>query len=241
MDKIITYSFLIGILTISCKTVETVQQAYPLNEAEKLNYAGTVYALPKTSILTKVEVTKHSFVKGPYHEYAKEFLGITGVRNADFTKYIISGVEINPLQNPDAQYYYIALENKELTGYLSTLKTKGIILEIPDHNSFAIKNDPHQKNTLPDKPLYTDLSVKRNFREVYDTVYKTIIRDTVYKRIPVIETGMESKSIEQKAEEAANFIIKLRKRRFKLLTGQYDFYPEGEALKFAKKELDSLE
>jgi hypothetical protein len=49
------------------------------------------------------------------------------------------------------------------------------------------------------------------------------------------------KSLEEKAEEAAAFIYKLRKRRFKLLVGQEQPVPDGNALDISIRELDELE
>ncbi|MGC9341859.1 MAG: DUF4831 family protein, partial [Bacteroidales bacterium] len=94
---------------------------------------------------------------------------------------------------------------------------------------------------FPGVPVFTDLSVKRNLTEVTDTLYKTIISDSSYVRVPVLRKQREAKTIEQKAEEAANFIIKIRKRRFKLLAGQYEIFPEGRALAISVDELDKLE
>jgi len=51
----------------------------------------------------------------------------------------------------------------------------------------------------------------------------------------------KEKTAEQKAEEAANFLIKLKKRRFKLVAGQYDYMPDGESMSAALKELARIE
>jgi hypothetical protein len=59
--------------------------------------------------------------------------------------------------------------------------------------------------------------------------------------MPVTKSKSGIKTTEQKAEEAANFIIKIRKRRFKLLAGQYEVYPEGVALETSVRELNELE
>ena len=47
--------------------------------------------------------------------------------------------------------------------------------------------------------------------------------------------------MEDKAREAAAFIYKIRKRRFKLISGQYDTHPESTALETAVRELNELE
>ena len=59
--------------------------------------------------------------------------------------------------------------------------------------------------------------------------------------LPVIKQKEAVKSVNEKARDAADFIIKIRKRRFKLLAGQYDVYPEGTALETSIRELNELE
>lgn len=44
-----------------------------------------------------------------------------------------------------------------------------------------------------------------------------------------------------KAEEAAREILKARKRKQKLFSGQYDVYPQGDALKYAVIEFEDFE
>ena len=105
----------------------------------------------------------------------------------------------------------------------------------------TLRNIESVEGDVPQAPYFTDISVKKNLRETTDTLYKTMITDSSYVRIPVVRKQKEAKTIEQKAEEAANFIIKIRKRRFKLLAGEYDVFPEGNALAISMKELDKLE
>jgi hypothetical protein len=94
---------------------------------------------------------------------------------------------------------------------------------------------------LSSETWFTNLAVKRHLTETTDTLYKTMITDSSYVRIPVVRKQRDAKTLEQKAEEAANFIIKTRKRRFKLLAGQYDVFPEGQALAISVEELDKTE
>jgi hypothetical protein len=65
--------------------------------------------------------------------------------------------------------------------------------------------------------------------------------DTSFIRVPILKNQIGTKSLSSQAEEAANFILKLRKRRFYLMTGKYGNVPEGEALKTVLIELDKLE
>jgi len=96
--------------------------------------------------------------------------------------------------------------------------------------------------SIPDSTIpYTDLSVKRNIVTEKETTYKRVQHDSVYIQVPVVKEQIKSKDLQTKAEEAANFIIKLRKRKFKLLTGLSDTGIGGNNLKVALDELDKIE
>jgi hypothetical protein len=92
-----------------------------------------------------------------------------------------------------------------------------------------------------DEPYFTDLSVKRNFEAEKDIEVSKVMPDTNYLSKPAGKTHLREKTVEQKAEEAANFLIKLKKRRFKMVSGQIDSMPQGEAMGDALMGLASLE
>jgi len=76
---------------------------------------------------------------------------------------------------------------------------------------------------------------------VYDTNYRFVETDTGFVQVPYLYERNVKLTREDQAEEAANFIIKIRKRRFKLMSGQYDVFPEGIALQYAVENLTVLE
>ncbi len=241
MKKLFRHIIILFIIIFSCKSIENIQNSYPYNEAEKLNYNGYIYALPKTIINIEFQITEQIFTKGPYHEYAEKYLGITDVSHTNYENWKITDINIITWPEIDIGQYYIARLSEQNRINLLKLKEKGHILDL---FNFDFINNPNLL-AIPESsdefPFFTDLSIKRNFAEGYDTIYKKIKKDTTHIEVPILKTKPEQKSLEQKAEDAANFIIKIRKRRFKLLSGQYDFYPEAEAIKFAIEELNKLE
>jgi hypothetical protein len=55
--------------------------------------------------------------------------------------------------------------------------------------------------------------------------------DSTIVKIPVVKKQTQVKTIDDFAKEAAVNLIKTRKRKLKMLRGEYDFHPDGEALK----------
>jgi hypothetical protein len=200
-----------------------------------------IYALPKTILNITAEAERTTIIPGPYYKYAEKYLGIHNVPEEKITKWDISDIKIDIYQEADPEYFF-TISNKRsnnLNHILSGLAGDSLIL-YPDR--FFKKHSFSEPDTsFNNKIHFKDLSVKRNFELTNDTTYKSVFKDSVYIEMPVIKQQLVRKSLEEKAEEAANYIIKIRKRKFKLLSGQYDYMPEGEALAVAVKELDKLE
>jgi hypothetical protein len=73
------------------------------------------------------------------------------------------------------------------------------------------------------------------------TVYKRVWKDSLFARVPVEETEVVKKDKPEKARDAANFIFMIREKRFELISGMGDYYPEGKAMEAALKEMNRLE
>ena len=201
---------------------------------------SAIYALPRTVLNITVEAARTTVVPGPFHEYADKYLGIKNVPDSEKTEWNISDIKIDICNEADPDYYY-SVDNKAraLDQMLSDLAESNLIL-YPDRffNGYSFSDiDTSYRHEI----LYKDLSVKRNFYMENDTAYKKAFIDSVYVKVPVIKKQLVQKSVEEKAEEAANFIIKIRKRRFKLTSGQYDYMPDGQALAIAVAEFDKTE
>jgi hypothetical protein len=77
--------------------------------------------------------------------------------------------------------------------------------------------------------------------EKVDTLYKTILTDASFVKVPVYKKSLSIKNEADKAQDMADLILKLRKRRVKLMMGEYDYHPDGTALKVIVTELTKQE
>ena len=110
-----------------------------------------------------------------------------------------------------------------------------------EHRHEFIHGESLESAQKPDYVHYVDLGVYNNFEERTETMYKTLVTDTSYEQVPVQRTVVEQKSPSTKAREAADFLLEIRLRRFEMLTGEYEVYPDGEAMEAALKKLDQME
>jgi len=212
-----------------------------IKSTNSLEDNAAIYALPKTILNITAEARRTTIIPGPFYKYADKYLGIQDVPEREITEWDISDIKIDIYQEADPEYFF-SVSNKRINNFsrmLSGLAEDSLILY--PNQLFKKHSFPEPDTSYNNKIHYTDLSVKPNLQINSDTTYKSVFKDSIYVKMPVIKQQLVRKSPEEKAEEAANYIIKIRKRKFKLLSGQYDYMPEGEALAVAVKELDKLE
>lgn len=204
-----------------------------------------VYSLPKALIEIKIQVKTQCFFPGPFSKYAEKYLIIKDVKTEYDEFSDITNIEIIPKYIPDFNASFVVKSKKKPKIYLNNT---GIIssygIQKQEEKSLAIENNLFNNSfdiSYFDFPRFTDLTVKRNFSNITDTTYKVIQIDSIYQKIPVYNTSITSKDFEQKAEEAANFIIKIRKRKFKLMAGMFEWENPPIDLALMISKLEELE
>ena len=202
-----------------------------------------IYSLPGTVINIEVEIQKSVFIPGPYHEYATRFLAIEGIRHDRDVSWDIKKIKLFASEEPDPDYYFSAdpdVDFRKFREEMNLLSQSGQII-LPGR--FVIKGPVTAEIDIPEENeiYFKDLSVKSNLIVEKETSYKRVFRDSVYVQVPVVTESLVEKKPELKAEEAANFIIKLRKRRFKLLTGQNEGDVPDAAIGSVIDELSRIE
>ena len=246
MKKYIKGAILVLLASVSagCFGPKELQvRVVPLGEEVPGAKAIYTYMLPQTVL--KVEVTCREVVSipGPYWEYAERFLGITEVITKKSGRWQIVKVKITPdtEMDPGLAYRVNVLEGEYNPEVLVPLIDRGVILDGTGLVREEIRSPSTDDPEYGAYPEYLDLGIESNFEERTETMYKTIVNDTSFVQVPVDRTITEQKSAVKKAEEAADFLLELRSRRFDMLTGEYENFPSGEAMAADLARLDALE
>jgi hypothetical protein len=200
-----------------------------------------IYALPQTILDIGVTAEEVVVIPGPYQKFAEKYLGIKHAPSNPEHHWNIRELRISSHIESDPDYVYVVRGLQDIARYPHLMQLIRDTLVIENSN-FAVSKVYYSK--IPpgtDNANFTDLSVKRNFEAEKDVEVSSVMPDTLYMRNRSGRTALKEKTLEQKAEEAANFLIKLKKRRFKLVAGQYDYMPEGSAMADALKELARIE
>jgi len=186
---------------------------------------GVIYSLPRTGIRILVEASQEKFFHGPYYEYASKLLGIKNASSSDGENWKITDLKMETFGTPDPAEVHKA---KGAVASMLSLSDEGVLLGI---NS-SVKGEPTKNYTTDFTPtveipreIWTELSM-HSFLEKKDSVK---------------HSGDKIKSFEEKAAEAAQDIMKLRKRKAMLLAAKYDnLPPDGEAYKVVVDELNKI-
>ena len=193
------------------------------------------YSLPQTTVTVEVDAVQESFFAGPYAPFAKRFLGID-VREADaFRSYVkevrlVTRVEADPkarfsVDTKGAEDRFLALSAQGLVSFHDKLEGGDLVWRF---------------NPRPEADFGTK-GVTNQTRTETRVVWKEVETDTAFVRVPVEEAYQVEKTIEMKAQEAAEIVLKARRERFNISTGNTDATFSGEALGAALAELDRVE
>lgn len=236
--------FVILFMLNACKNGNYIHVT-PLSESSNTDKNHVVYHLPKTSIAFEAEFRKKIFLKGPYSEFAEKYLGIKNVMQIDKTEWNITSIDIKQIFEPDSAFAFLIDAKDNVYANNIQLTPDGLIQCINCKNS----NFNTLENTITHYNLdskfeqipFTDLSVKSNFLKPNEKKNKKAKKDTSFAEIPIMKKEVLQKTTEMKAQEAAHFIHRLRKRRFKLVSGAYEKFAQQNEVKVLLEELEREE
>ncbi|HNV81934.1 MAG: DUF4831 family protein [Tenuifilaceae bacterium] len=235
---------IIGIFTLSAFICSCTKKATttiaPLNEIQALSPKGMIYALPKTSLMVKVDAIHTSIIPGPYAQYAAKYLGIANVPLSAKNQWEIGKVDILWYNEADMDALYAIEPSPGFSPDFLRLTSEGLVIPAGAANYYKPDTQGEQQAFVSGTD-FLDMSPSSFIGSERTTHYSRVLQDSVFIRVPVHKTIVVEKSLEDKAREAADFIFSLRKRRFDLLVGDADFVAEGKAVEVVLNEISKLE
>ncbi|GAB4277516.1 MAG: hypothetical protein Kow0068_00660 [Marinilabiliales bacterium] len=241
--KIFKYlaAFILLIIIHSCSTINVVK----VDNNSKIKDYPVFYYLPKTKLSVDISVIKTEYKPGIYAKYSKHLFGIDPLIKKDSISYEINEIKIFEHSFPDSAQLYAIIFKKPLKNDLILTNDNRLVCFnccSPDFDyNINEQNDNSYIKTSNDKIEFPFYAMKRHLEEVTDTNYRYIKNDSIIKKIPVYNRRLQEKSEDKEAFEIASFIIKLRKRRFRMMTGMDKVFPEDEAAELFINELNKTE
>lgn len=202
--------------------------------------SGTaVYALPRTTISVTIEATVETVTPGPYARFAQKYFG-TSAPQSTVSSCRINSIRVQPFieADPAARYTTVVPEKGSgLTAYMA-LCSQGLIAACEGagmhETAFRFPTQAGAEQFIGKEPS--------NLANVTTTLYKTVRNENgEFDKVAVQQNQTVEKSVEKKAEEAANMIFMLREKRVQIVTGDTDATFSGESLQAAINEISRLE
>ena len=200
---------------------------------------GTVsYALPLTALSFDVEAVQEKFYAGPYAKFAQKYLGIDA-RQQDEKTFQLSSVRITP-----------TIEADQNSRHLATLSSKNgsaaAFLQMTSQGLVAVKDGSFGEGSVWRFPVrtsgdFSDKGVGSNLTAEATTLYQGVRQESAYNKVAIQQNMVIEKSLEKKAQEAADMIFRLRKTRVQIVTGDTDANYSGEAMAAALSEITRME
>ena len=233
------FSF-VFLLMVSCSGPTRFIVSRPGYEPEEMTQSF-LYSLPATSLKVGIDYERTLFIPGPYAIYAQRMLGIQGAAQKRSESYAITGSSLETFTEQDQDFLFSLnlLEGDLPNAILDRLSSANLISLDANiqQKDFAVPMSSNGRVSY----IFDDVTMESNVEMRQQTIYKTIITDTSFVRVPVTSEQMERKTLEKKAEEAAKLILEIRTDRYYLAAGLVDPFPVDFDLKTALEALDRLE
>jgi len=239
--------FLIILILQSCRTSYKVVPV--TDDAKPSKRGGIYYALPQTVLIIDVTMTAIENIKGPYSDFAKKYLGLSNVITANNTIYKIHNINISSTSEPDSSQFYLIEDKgkgfKKKTPLLLGLNESGIIQYINNNKDDSnIYIQPQIKTVNSLKPTVGDYFIHYagiNLTEITDTIFEKVTKDTITFEKQILKKTLIEKTLEQRASDAADYILKLNESRYNLLSGMQEIPYSKEVMEYMCNNLENLE
>lgn len=195
------------------------------------------YSLPSTTISLEVEAVKESFYAGPYAKFAEKYLGITA-RDQDNVTFNVESVKLTPYVEADnsSRYMLTTLGEQIDPNYLK-LSSMGLI-SLKDGGTGSQTN---WRFPTPIQKSFAGQGLTSNLTSEATTLFKKDEEAENFSKVAFQQNMLVQRTLEQKAQEAANKILEFRKQRMQIVTGDTDATYSGEAMSAAIAELHRME
>lgn len=213
--------------------------------AKKPDRDGFVYVLPLTAIKVTLSVKETELVKGPYAEYADEYLGLKNPVLANGREYELLDVHLEAVAQPDPdRFYFVEVDertSKDDRNIIFSLAGSGFLkavnsgFSVPD----VLKSARTEMKTFNTPDLFPFSTSPSQYRKT-DTIIRIVTVDTASVKKRFFKTSFDEKPSEQKAREAADMVARLREGLVNLLSGFQEISYDPNTLKYMVENIQSL-
>jgi hypothetical protein len=235
MIKKLLFGFFILFVFLNVFSQKTVYKL-PVGSETNISNLTFFYTLPKTAFRVDAVITKTSNLKGLYADFVEKMLGITNYCKENTISYQLKSINITPFSVPD--------KNLQFVVELSSIQMKNSFLQSLYGNNAATIF--HTFSTIEQSNVDILSDFFKNHADVilqqtHETYTETRIIDGVVSQVPVTQTKITMKTLMQQAQEAVDFIEKIRKDRYDILSFSQEVTLSKGAFEYIVNQLNELE
>jgi hypothetical protein len=238
MEKVIRQ--FIALSALICTSLLTMQ-GQPLSSSEPIPDGAVVYSLPSTALHLEVEALREFYSPGPYAQYANKYLGLD-VSQAEETKFQLLSIKMTPYVEADGDRRYsinLVSNSRMAPANFFKITSQGLIILSDQYKGH---NEYWRFPTLADNFEIDPNAATDNITSAKTTLYKNVkTASGSYEKVAVQQSQVVEKSLERKAQEAANTIFNIRKKRVEIVTGDTDVTFSGEAMTAVIEQMNKIE
>jgi len=227
--------FTASILFFGCSSIKILQ----IKNNQKIEDQGIIFYLPQTAINITVETVKQNIIAGQFFEEAQNLLPVKP--NANASKWIIKNISLTTIAEPDSSRCYLLKQSTKKIIPIN-LDNKNIIIGF-NAQTTLLQQDNTINNPFPyPKTInYNDYFIKKNTISIIDTIYTVVKRDSSFYTKRTLTRKKVVKTKADYANDIYRYLIKVRKRKFRLIAGMDKTVNDPQTLKTQIHHLDSLE
>jgi len=239
--------FIIGILILSSCNTYNYHVVKVGDREEVKNEEGIYYMLPRTVISVDFTIHKIDKLRGPYSNFAKKYLGLSTVIYENATSYQIADITITAQSEADPSETYMIVFPKKINKHndiLLQFSEDFIIQSINEEVDYDMNNESvtiENNNNYNNQTHTFKHFANNNLFEKVDTMIEMVNMDTMVVEKRTYKRSVIEKTLEQRAKDAADYIMKLREGKYNLMTGYQEINYSVETIDYMYNELDKLE
>ena len=199
------------------------------------------FYLPKIELHLTIILEKHTFIASEFDKkIVEKFLPGTKRVESKQLHYRIKDIKLQSCYIKDENRHFIfkTMDKAEIF-----LNDEMVITGININEEFQKCNYEFKKitNIKQKKLFYNKFFIKKNFKTVYDTIYKFVRTDSIVYKKPKIIKRQKEKNENDVVYDLVHYLVKTRKRKFRLISGLDTIRYNPDVFAAKLKNLDSLE
>jgi hypothetical protein len=243
--------FVVSLLLLAFAGCRTTPQPIRVSHVSQLEAGharqGFFYSLPRNIITVDVSVVRTEEIPGPFAQFAGKYLGLDNVFERQRTHYAIRDMLVNSYAEADpAHFYFVEWNNRRNPNlpFSISMTEGGTISAI---NTITESDETRRINMQKNIQRHFGSTatfnqfLEMNLQERVDTVLERVRIDTTTVERRTLRRTWVEKTSEVRAREVSEYILRIRNKRFEIISGFAEVPYSRDAIQYMNEQLLKME